>query len=108
MKKLYIIHSIDGLSYEEFLKTTDLIKYRVEKLIGETIELVELIEKADIVFLAEDWKKTDFCKLEYETAKKNKLEIIKEKTWTINISWIQIFYTIIFIIALLLIFCKLF
>lgn len=85
MKKLYVSYPLKDLTYEEFLKTRELIKFKTENFIEEPLKLVDSLEEADIVYFADGWKKSKVCKIEHGKAKRQKLDIIEEKTWVINI-----------------------
>lgn len=90
MKKLYISHPSKDLTYEEFLEIRELSKLKAQKIIGEPLKLVDFLEDADIVYFADNWKKSKVCKIEHEKTKKQKLDIIEEKTWVIDIKKIII------------------
>lgn len=89
MKKLYVSYPSNDFPYEEHL-IRELSKFRAEKLLGEPLKLVDSLEEADIVYFADNWKKSKVCKIEHGKAKKYKLDIIEEKNWVIDIKKIII------------------
>ena len=102
MKKLFISQPMRGLTNEEILKTREEIRIRAEKIIGETIELIEsfnedypgentesipvwylgksiqYLSQADIVYFGGDWKNARGCKIEYQIAIAYNIRVIKE------------------------------
>ena len=102
LKKLFISQPMRGLTDEEILKARDEIKNRVEKIIGEPIELInsffedypgeiiksipvwylgksiQLLSQADFVYFAGDWRNARGCKIECEIANAYGIKFLKE------------------------------
>ena len=98
--KLFISQPMRGLTDEQILKAREEIRIRVEKEIGEKIELIDsflkdfvpngntpisylgksisLLAKADIVYFGGDWITARGCKIEHEIAVQYGLKIIEE------------------------------
>ena len=103
MKKLFISQPMRGLTDIEILKVRLEIKNRAEKIIGESVELInsfiedcpgenikslpawylgksiQFLSQADIVYFGGDWRNARGCKIEYEIANAYGIKVIKEE-----------------------------
>ena len=102
MKKIFISQPMRGLTDEEILKKRKEIFIKVEKIIGEPVELIDsfineypgeinksipvwylgksiqLLSQADIVFFGGDWRNARGCKIEHEIATQYGISIIED------------------------------
>ena len=102
MKKLFISQSMRGLTREEILKAREEIRIKAEKIIGESVEVLEsfnedypgeinknipvwflgkaiqLLSQADIVYFGGDWRNARGCIIEHEIVKAYEIKYIME------------------------------
>ena len=102
LKKLFISQPMRGLTDIEILKVRLEIKNRVEKTIGQPVELInsfiedypveigksipvwylgksiQFLSQADIAYFGGDWRNARGCKIEYEIASAYGINVIIE------------------------------
>lgn len=99
MKKLFISQPMKGKTDEEILKERQNAIKEAEKLVGESVEIIdsffqnapaearplwflgkslELLSTADVAYFADGWKDARGCKIEHECAKQYGIAVIEK------------------------------